>query len=106
MSKQDLNFSAFANQPGDMFATVYDGRHLLVTDGNGTVRSDPNYMTDRSNQVLKTYYIDPQIAGSTAFSDKTLFFKYLLENARVRIRINISQALRRAALQMQMMKMI
>src|ERR1700746_3688689 len=31
ISQKALPSSAFANQPGDIFATVYDGRHLIIT---------------------------------------------------------------------------
>lgn len=104
MSQKALTSSAFANQPGDIFATVYDGRHLIITKDDTTIRSYPNYMADQ-NQTLKVYYIDPRIAGSAVFLDKKKFFDHLLKHARVQIKINVSQALRRAALQMQMIKM-
>jgi hypothetical protein len=105
MFQQELTSSAFANQPGDIFATVYDGRHLIITKDDTTIRYHPNYMADRSNQTLNRYYIDPQIAGSAGFSDKKKFFDHLLEHARVQVKINISQALRRAALLMRITKM-
>jgi hypothetical protein len=105
MFQQELISSAFANQPGDIFATIYDGRHLIITKDDTTIRSHPNYMADPSNQTLNRYYIDPQIAGSAGFSDKKKFFDHLLEHARVEVKINISQALRRAALQMRITKM-
>jgi hypothetical protein len=105
MFQQELSSSAFA-QAGDIFATVYDGRHLIITKDDTTIRSYPNYMADQSNQTLKRYYIDPQIAGSAGFSDKKKFFGHLREHARVQVKINISQALRRAALQMRITKMI
>jgi hypothetical protein len=106
MFQQELTSCAFANQPEDIFATVYDGRHLIITQDDSTIRSHPNYMADQSNQTLKRYYIEPQIAGSADFSDKQKFFDYLLEHAMLRVKINISQALRRAALQMRITKMI
>ena len=104
MSQKALTSSAFANQPEDLFATVYDGRHLIITKDDTTIRSYPNYTAD-PNKTLKVYYLDPRIAGSAVFSDKKKFFDHLLKHARVQIKINVSQALRRAALQMQMMKM-
>ena len=51
MSQKALTSSAFANQPGDIFATVYDGRHLIITKDDTTIRSYPNYMAD-PNQTL------------------------------------------------------
>jgi len=52
----------------------------------------------------RRYYVDPQIAGSIGFSDKRKFFEHLFEHARVEVRVNVSQALRRAALKMRMVK--
>jgi len=106
MFQQELTSSAFTNQPGDIFATVYDGRHLIITRDDTTIRSYPNYMADQSSQTLKRYYIEPQIAGSAGFSDKQKFFDHLLKHAMLRVKINISQGLRRAALQMRITKMI
>lgn len=106
MSKQDLAPSSFVNLPDDIFVTLYDSRHLIITQSDTTVRYYPNYLTDRSDQTLTTYYIDPQSAGSPVFSNKKRLFNYLLKHARVQIQVNISQALRRAALQMRMMKMV
>jgi hypothetical protein len=62
-------------------------------------------MTDQSNQMSRRYYVDPKIAGSVGFSDKKKFFEHLLKHARVQVKVNVSQALRRAALQMQMIKL-
>jgi hypothetical protein len=51
------------------------------------------------------YYVEPQIAGSVGFSDKKKFFDHLLRHARVQVKVNVSQAQRRAALQMQTIKL-
>jgi hypothetical protein len=61
-------------------------------------------MADQSNQAPRRYYVESQIAGSANFSDKRRFFEHLLKHARVQVKVNLSQALRRAALQMQMVK--
>jgi hypothetical protein len=104
MSQQELAATAFFNQPEDLFATIYNGRHLIFKEDGSTTISYPNYMLGESNQTLRRYYVEPQVAGSASFSDKRKFFDHLLENARVQVKINVSQALRRAALQMQLVK--
>jgi hypothetical protein len=104
MSEEELASTAFDNQPQDLFAIIYNGRHLIFRKDDLTIISFPNYMVDQSNQTLRRFYVDPQNAGSSSFSDKKKFFAHLLNHARVQVKINLSQALRRAALQMQMVK--
>ena len=105
ISQEELVSTAFVNQPGDFFTTIYNGRHLILRRDDLTIVAFPNYMSDQSNQTPRRYYVEPQIAGSTGFSDKTKFFEHLLKHARVQLKVNISQALRRAALQMLIVKM-
>ena len=102
---KELVSTAFNNQPGDLFATIYNGRHLIYRSDNQTIISYPNYLSDQSNQTPRRYYVEPQIAGSPGFSDKRKFFEHLLQHAPVQVQVNVSQALRRAALQMQIVKM-
>jgi hypothetical protein len=102
--QEALASTAFNNQPGDLFATIYSGRHLIYRSDDRTIISYPNYLSDQSNQMPRRYYVEPQIAGSPGFSDKRKFFEHLLQHARVRVQVNVSQALRRAALQMQLIK--
>jgi hypothetical protein len=104
MSQAEIASTAFNNQVGDVFATIYDGRHLIFKKDDITIISFPNYMADQSNQAPRRYYVEPQIAGSASFSDRRRFFEHLLKHARVQVKVNLSQALRRAALQMQMVK--
>src|SRR4029077_13701792 len=96
--------TAFDNQPEDSFAIIYNGSHLIFRQYDLTIISFPNYMVDQSNQSLRRYYVEPQLAGSPSFSNKARFFAHLLNHARVQVKVNLSQALRRAALQMQMVK--
>jgi len=105
MSEEELVMTAFDKQSEDLFAIVYNSRHLLFRKANLTIAYLPNYMTDQSNQPLRRYYVEPQIAGSVSFSDKRRFFGHLLKHARVQVKVNLSQALRRAALHMQRVKM-
>jgi hypothetical protein len=102
--QEKLVSTAFGNQPGDLFATIYNGRHLIFRKDDLTIISFPNYRSDQSNQMPRRYYVEPQIAGSASFSDKKKFFEHLLKDARVQVKVNVSQALRRAALQMQRIK--
>jgi hypothetical protein len=104
MSQKDLASTAFDNQSRDLFATIYDGRHLVFREDDSTIISYPNYMLGESNQPLRRYYVEPQVAGSASFSNKKKFFDHLLEHARVQVKINVSQALRCAARQMQLVK--
>ena len=104
ISQEELASTAFDHQPGDLFATIYNGRHLIFRKDDLTIISFPNYMSDQSNQTPRRYYVEPQIAGSAGFSDKRKFFEHLLKHARVQVKVNVSQALRRAALQMQTIK--
>ena len=48
---------------------------------------------------------NPKLLDPLGFSDKKKFFEHLLKHARVQVKVNVSQALRRAALQMRMVKM-
>ena len=105
ISQEELASIAFNSLPEDVFATIYNGRHLIFRKDNRTIVAYPNYMSDQSNQGLRRYYVEPQIAGSVGFSDKRKFFEHLLQHARVQVTVNVSQALRRAALQMQMIKL-
>ena len=105
ISQEELASTAFDHQPGDLFATIYNGRHLIFRKDDLTIFSFPNYMSDQSNHTPRRYYVEPQIAGSAGFSDKRKFFEHLLKHARVQVKVNLSQALRRAALQMQMVKL-
>ena len=105
MSEEELVTTAFDKQSEDLFAIIYNGRHLLFRKAAFTITYLPNYMADQSNQPLRRYYVDPQIAGSVSFSDKRKFFGHLLKHARVQVKVNLSQALRRAALHMQRVKM-
>jgi hypothetical protein len=104
MSQKELASSAFDNQAGDVFSMIYNGRHLIFKKDDLTIIYLPNYMSDQSDQALRRYYVEPQIAGSLGFSDKKKFFEHLLKHARVQVKVNVSQALRRAALQMQIVK--
>jgi hypothetical protein len=104
ISQEELASTAFNNQPEDLFATIYNGRHLIYRSDGRTIISYPNYLSDQSNQTPRRYYVEPQIAGSPGFSDKKKFFEHLLQHARVRVQVNVSQALRRAALQMRIVK--
>jgi hypothetical protein len=104
MSQEELIATAFDNQPEDLFATIYNGRHLIFRKGNLTIISFPNYMYKQPDQTPRRYYVEPQVAGSASFSDKKSFFEHLLNHARVQVKVNVSQALRRAALQMRMVK--
>jgi hypothetical protein len=104
LRQEGLATTAFDRQPGDIFVSIYNGRHLIFRKGDRTIVSYPNYLSDRSRQMPSRYYVDPQIAGSIGFSDKKKFFEHLSEHARVRVQVNVSQALRRAALKMRMVK--
>jgi hypothetical protein len=104
MHRTDLHTMAFDNRPGDIFATIYNGRHLIFKKDDRTIVAYPNYVSDQPDQNSRRYYVDPQIAGSVGFSDKRKFFEHLFEHARVQVRVNISQALRRAALKMRTVK--
>jgi hypothetical protein len=104
MSQTEMASTAFNTQVGDIFATIYNGRHLIFQKDEITIRYFPNYMADQSNQTPRRYYVEPQIAGSASFSDKAKFFEYLLTHPRVQVKVNLSQAMRRAALQMHMVK--
>ena len=104
MSKAEIDSTAFNNEEGDVLALIYNGRHLIFKKDDSTIISFPNYMADQSNQTPRRYYVEPQIAGSASFSDRRRFFEHLLKHARVQVKVNLSQALRRAALQMQMVK--
>ena len=44
---------------------------------------------------------NPKSPDHLGFSDKKKFFEHLFQHARVQVQVNVSQALRRAALQMQ-----
>ena len=105
MTDEELVSTAFDKEPEDLFAIIYNGRHLLFIKADLTITYLPNYMADQSNQPLRRYYVEPQIAGSVSFSDKRRFFGHLLKHARVQVKVNLSQALRRAALHMQRVKM-
>jgi hypothetical protein len=104
MSQAEIDSTAFNNEVGDLFAIIYNGRHLIFKKDDVTIISFPNYMADQSNQTPRRYYVESQIAGSASFSDRRRFFEHLLKHARVQVKVNLSQALRRAALQMQMVK--
>jgi hypothetical protein len=104
LRQEELATTAFDQQRGDIFATIYNGRHLIFRKDDRTIVSYPNYMFDQSSKMPRRYYIDPQIAGSIGFSDKKKFFEHLFNHARVQVRVNVSQALRRAALKMRMVK--
>jgi hypothetical protein len=105
ISQREIASIAFNNLPGDLFVTIYNGRHLIFREGDRTIVSLPNYVSNQSNPRPTRYYVEPQIAGSVGFSDKKKFFEHLLHHARVQVTVNVSQALRRAALQMQMIKL-
>ena len=105
LRREELATAAFDHQPGDIFAAIYNGRHLIFRKDNRTIAAYPNYMSDQSNQTPHRYYVEPQIAGSIGFSDKRKFFEHLFNHARVQVKVNVSQALRRAALKMRMVKM-
>jgi hypothetical protein len=105
MSQKFLGSTAFDKLPDDLNATVYNGRHLILRNDNRAIISFPNYNSDQRNQPPGRYYVEPQIAGSKGFANKTRFFDHLFENARVQVKVNLSQALRRAALQMQTIKL-
>ena len=105
ISQEGLAATAFNNLPQDLFATIYNGRHLTFRRDEFTIISLPNYMSGQPNQMPGRYYVEPQIAGSVGFSDKKKFFDHLLRHARVQVKVNVSQAQRRAALQMQTIKL-
>jgi hypothetical protein len=105
ISQEELASIAFNSLPEDVFATIYNGRHLIVRKENLTIVSFPNYMSDQSDQKPRRYYVEPQIAGSVGFPDKRKFFEHLFQHARVQVTVNVSQALRRAALQMRIIKL-
>lgn len=105
LRQEELATAAFDHRPGDIIATIYNGRHLIFRKDERTIVAYPNYMSDESNQTPRRYYIEPQIAGSIGFSDKRKFFEHLFKHARVQVKVNVSQALRRAALKMRMVKM-
>jgi hypothetical protein len=105
MSQEALASTAFNALPGDVLATIYDGRHLIFRKDDLTIISFPNYISGQTNQPPGRYYVEPQIAGSIGFSDKRRFFDHLLKHARVQVKVNVFQALRRAALQMQRIKL-
>ena len=48
---------------------------------------------------------NPKLPDPIGFSDKKKFFEHLFDHARVQVKVNVSQALRRAALKMRMVKM-
>jgi hypothetical protein len=104
MFREELASTAFYTQPGDLFATIYNGRHLIFRMDDLTIISLPNYMSDQSKQTSRRFYVEPQIAGSASFAHKKRFFEHLFKHARVQVKANLSQALRRAALQMQIVK--
>jgi hypothetical protein len=104
LRQEEVATTAFDRQPGDLFATIFNGRHLIFRKGDRTIVSYPNYIYDPSGETPRRYYIDPQIAGSIGFSDKKEFFEHLFEHARVQVKVNVSQALRRAALKMRIVK--
>jgi hypothetical protein len=104
LRQEELATTAFDRQPGDLFATIFNGRHLIFRKDDRTIVSYPNYIYDRSGEMPRRYYVDPQIAGSIGFSDKKEFFEHLFEHARVQVKVNVSQALRRAALKMRIVK--
>jgi hypothetical protein len=104
ISQKELASTAFDNQPEDIFAIVYSGRHLIFQTKDNTIVSYPNYMSDQPDQMPRRYYVEPQLAGSIGFSDKKKFFEHLFKHARVRVKVNVSQALRLAALKMRMIK--
>jgi hypothetical protein len=105
ISQAGLVSTAFRNLSGDLCATIFNGHHFILSIDDRIIKSWPYYMSTQSNQNLRSYYVDPQIAGSPGFPSKKKFFEHLFENARVQVKINVSQALRRAALQMQMIKL-
>ena len=105
LRQEELATAAFDHLPGDIFAGIYNCRHLIFRKDNRTIAAYPNYMSDQSNQTPHRYYVEPQIAGSIGFSDKRKFFEHLFNHARVQVKVNVSQALRRAALKMRMVKM-
>jgi len=105
MSQEILSSTAFDKLPGDLFATIYNGRHLIFRRDDLTIVSFPNYTSGQINQTPRKYYVEPQIAGSIGFSDKRKFFDHLRKHPRVQVEVNVSQALRRAALQMQRIKL-
>jgi hypothetical protein len=104
LSQKELASTAFNNQPEDIYAIIYNGRHLIFRREGTTIVSYPNYWSDQPHQMTRRYYVEPQIAGSMGFSDKKKFFEHLFEHARVRVKVNVSQALRLAALRMRMIK--
>jgi hypothetical protein len=106
ISQKDLASTAFDSQPDDIFATIYNGRHLIFSRNNITIVSYPNYMSNQPDQTPRRYYLEPQMAGSIGFSDKKKFFEHLFKHARVRVRVNVSQALRRAELKMRVVKIV
>ena len=105
ISQRDIVSIAFVTLPGDYFTTIYNGHHLIFRRSDQTIASLPNYLADQSNPRPARYYVDPQIAGSVGFLDKKKFFEHLVQHARVQVTVNVSQALRRAALQMQTIKL-
>jgi hypothetical protein len=104
LAQQWLVSTAFSEIPGDMFAIIYNGRHLIFRKDDRTIVSFPNYLSVSSNQA-PSYHVEPHIAGSPNFVGKKWLFEHLLKHARVQVKVNISQSLRRAALQMQTIKL-
>jgi hypothetical protein len=104
MSEEEITSTAFDYQPEDLFAIIYNGRHLIFRKDDLTIRYFSNYMVDKSNQTLRKYYVEPQIAESPSFSNEKSFFAHLHNHAQGQVKVNLSQALRRAALQMQIIK--
>jgi hypothetical protein len=51
MSEEELVMTAFDKQSEDLFAIVYNGRHLLFRKANLTIAYLPNYMTDQSRLI-------------------------------------------------------
>jgi hypothetical protein len=86
MSEGELVTTAFDKQSKDLFAIIYNSRRLLFKKADLTITYLPNYISDQSNQSLRRYYVDPQIAGSVSFSDKRRFFGHLLKHARVQVK--------------------
>jgi hypothetical protein len=104
MSGEEVVSTAFEYQPEDLFAIIYNGRHLIFRTDDLTIISFPNYKVTQSNQTLRRYYVEPQIPESRSFSNKKSLFAHLLYHTRVEVKVNLSQALRRAALQMLIVK--
>jgi hypothetical protein len=105
LRQEELSTAVLDHQPGDIFAIIYNGRHLVFRKDERTIVAYPNFMVDQSNQIPRRYYVEPQIAGSMGFSGKKKFFEHLFKHSRVQVKVNVSLALRRAALKMRMVKM-